>query len=670
MLENNIKREIEELRREVIKHDLAYAKGNPIISDTEYDKLYMKLVDLELKNPEFFDPESPTQKIYDVVVDGLKKVKHSTPMLSQDKINDRDGILSFVKKVTGDILVQQKLDGLTIVLTYIDNVLNIAVTRGNGKIGEDVTHTIKNTINVPKSINFNKKLELRGEAIINTSDFDRINEPLPLEEKYKTSRNLASGTVRNLKGAIAKERSLRFIAFDLVSAEGVEFNDDVEQLEFLRSLGFEVVPYEVFKNTPDGIDSMVEYIESYNDSIRPTLEYKIDGLVLKTNNLKERDALGSTTKFPRWSTAYKFESLDATTKLIGIEVTTGKTGQITPVAMLEPVEIDGVTIARASLANFDDIIKRGLKIGDTVLVERRQDVIPKVVAVVLEERDGSEKEIEFDMKCPSCGSTVQKELNANGEEGVHYFCNNSDCPAQIQAKIENFVSRNAMNIVNIGGQTTNQLLERRIITSIGDIYDLKNHVDELLTLEKFGQKKVDNILKSVEDSKSAELQNVLVSLTIRYVGDSTAKKLADHYLSMENILKISENKEVFFDDLIAIEDIGESTAKSIIGFFEDSNNLKLIDKLKKEGLSMTQTVEEIEESFFTGKTVVVTGTLQHFKRSEIKEKLENLGAKVAGSVSKKTDYIIYGEEAGSKLTKGKELGIKLLTEDEFLAMVK
>ena len=666
----NVEKRINTLREEVIKHDIAYAKGAPVITDTEYDRLYMELVELESCYPEFITKNSPTQKIYDIEVKGLKKVKHEKPMLSQDKINTEEGIEKFIGKENDSILVEEKLDGLTLVLTYQNGVLKQAVTRGNGYIGEDVTHIALNTTNIPKKIDFDRTLSVRAEALIPKEIFERINHSIVNpEERFKSARNLASGTVRNLSGSIAKKRGLKAIVYDIIVADGMDFKEDVEQLLFLKKLGFEVVSYELFTITQQ--QELKEYILNYNKKIRPTLSHDIDGLVLKFNNLQVREEMGYTSKYPRWGCAYKFESLDTTTKLLDVSWSVGKLGQITPNAILEPCEIDGVTISKASLANHDDILRRDLKIGDTVLVIRANDVIPKVVAPIIEYRTGTEKDIEMITHCPICGSPIEKDISQNGEEGVHLFCINTKCSAQLEGKIQHYASRNALNIDGLGDKTVEQLLEKNLITSIESIYDLKNHQDELLTLDKFGKKKITKLLDGIEDSKKAPLQNVLYGLSIRYVGENGAKRLAEHYSSMQDILELAKDKTKFYNDLLSIEDVGESTAVSVVNFFTNERNVAMIHELLNQGVTMlSQKVQIASRSNLAGTVFVITGTLSK-SRKEIQAELESLGAKVSGSVSKKTNYLLMGdgEEGSSKHKKALELGTKIISERELTDMI-
>ena len=662
----NIEERIEFLRKEVKKHDIAYNEGKPTITDTEYDKLYMELCELELKYPEFYSEESPTQKIFEAEIKGRIKVVHTEPMLSQDKINTEDGLNSFINRINDDILVQQKLDGLTVTLKYNNEVFYQAVTRGNGIVGTDVTHLVKNIPNVPKKIKHKGFLEVRTEAIIPTEIFEKIN----ISGEYKSARNLVSGTFNSLKGKVASERGVKCIAFEYIAGEGIEFEKDIDRLKYLEDLGFEVVDYKFFKNTEEGHNKLKDYILTYNEEVRPTLPHKIDGLVLKADDLSLREDLGTTIKYPKWACAFKFASLDAITILKDVVWQVGKTGQITPVAILEPVEIDGVQIERATLSNYDDIVRRDLKIGDHVLVERAKDVIPKVVSVSLEKRTGAEKKIELITKCPVCGSVVEKEdVKESGTEGVHVYCINAECSAQKVRKLQHFQSRNALNIDGLGDKTVDILLEKNIISTIPDIYRLKDKEEALLGLDKFGKRKVEKLLEGIEKSKEAPLENVLFGLSIRHVGEGVAKKIANQFKSIDTIIDKAKNKEALYEELINMEDIGSEIANSIVNFFNNDINIDMINELKELGLTMFQEVVEIEEGFFTGKTVVATGTLEHFSRKEIKAKLESLGAKVSGSVSKKTDIVIYGANAGSKYDKALELGIKLITEEEFLEII-
>ncbi|MFI8677615.1 NAD-dependent DNA ligase LigA [Bacillus thuringiensis] len=628
-----IEQKIKQLREEVMKHDLLYDEGTPIITDSEYDQMYYELVSLEEKHPEFADENSPTKRIYSVVVDSLKKVKHSTPMLSQDKGHTEEDIVKFANKSDDEIIVGDKEDGLTIVLKYNNGIYYEASTRGDGYIGEDVTHTVRTITNLPKKISFKGYLEVRAESVIPFSEFERIN----VDGKYKSPRNLVSGSVRTLNANIAKERGLSIIAFDLVKAEGITFEKDTEQLEFLKEQGFNVVPYKVFKNTPEGIKELIQYCLTYNKEVRPTIPHMIDGLVLKFNNLAVRESLGYTSKFPRWGFAFKFDSLDATTKLLNIVETVGKSGQITPNGIFEPVEIDGVTIQKASLANYDNIKERDIRIGDTIVVARANDVIPQIVSAVTELRDGAEKEILPPTCCPVCNGEVVKE-----EDNVHYFCINSTCSAQQERILKHFVSRNAMNIDGLGAKTVETFYEKGILSSISDIYTLKDNLDKLSVLRGFGEKKIQKMLSGIEESKHVPLSKFLYALAIPNVGSSTGKDIAKKFKTMRHLIELSKDPVVLKTELMKIDGIGETVASSMVSYFEESHNIELIEFLYSIGFSMMEEVEEIIASEeIEGKIFVITGSLSK-PRNDIKKEIEAHGGKVSGSVSAKTNFLVLG----------------------------
>ncbi|KXY51011.1 DNA ligase [Bacillus cereus] len=628
-----IEQKIKLLREEVMKHDLLYDEGTPIITDSEYDQMYYELVSLEEKHPEFANENSPTKRIYSVVVDSLKKVKHSTPMLSQDKGHTEEDIVKFANKSDDEIIVGDKEDGLTIVLKYNNGIYYEASTRGDGYIGEDVTHTVRTITNLPKKISFKGYLEVRAESVIPFSEFERIN----VDGKYKSPRNLVSGSVRTLNANIAKERGLSIIAFDLVKAEGITFEKDTEQLEFLKEQGFNVVPYKLFKNTPEGIKELVQYCLTYNKEVRPTIPHMIDGLVLKFNNLAVREALGYTSKFPRWGFAFKFDSLDATTKLLNIVETVGKSGQITPNGIFEPVEIDGVTIQKASLANYDNIKERDIRIGDTIVVARANDVIPQIVSAVTELRDGTEKEILPPTCCPVCNGEVVKE-----EDNVHYFCINSTCSAQQERILKHFVSRNAMNIDGLGAKTVETFYEKGILSSISDIYTLKDNLDKLSVLRGFGEKKIQKMLSGIEESKHVPLSKFLYALAIPNVGSSTGKDIAKKFKTMRHLIELSKDTVVLKTELMKIDGIGETVASSMVSYFEESHNIELIEFLYSIGFSMMEEVEEIIASEeIDGKIFVITGSLSK-PRNDIKKEIEARGGKVSGSVSAKTNFLVLG----------------------------
>ncbi len=668
-----IEQKIKQLREEVMKHDLLYDAGNPIITDSEYDQMYYELVSLEEKHPEFADENSPTKRIYSVVVDSLKKVKHSTPMLSQDKGHTEEDIVKFANKSGDEIIAGDKEDGLTIVLKYNNGIYYEASTRGDGYIGEDVTHTVRTITNLPKKISFKGYLEVRAESVIPFSEFERIN----VDGKYKSPRNLVSGSVRTLNANIAKERGLSIIAFDLVKAEGITFEKDTEQLEFLKEQGFNVVPYKVFKNTPEGIKELIQYCLTYNKEVRPTIPHMIDGLVLKFNNLAVREALGYTSKFPRWGFAFKFDSLDATTKLLNIVETVGKSGQITPNGIFEPVEIDGVTIQKASLANYDNIKERDIRIGDTIVVARANDVIPQIVSAVTELRDGTEREVLPPTCCPVCNGEVVKE-----EDNVHYFCINSTCSAQQERILKHFVSRNAMNIDGLGAKTVETFYEKGILSSISDIYTLKDNLDKLSVLRGFGEKKIQKMLAGIEESKHVPLSKFLYALAIPNVGSSTGKDIAKKFKTMRHLIELSKDPVVLKIELMKIDGIGETVASSMVSYFEESHNIELIEFLYSIGFTMMEEVEEIIASEeIEGKIFVITGSLSK-PRNDIKKEIEARGGKVSGSVSKKTDFLVLGgynhvtgelpekETNSSKYKNAVEYNCPIISEEELFEKMK
>ncbi|MCW0772795.1 NAD-dependent DNA ligase LigA [Clostridioides difficile] len=532
-------------------------------------------------------------------------------------------------------------------------------------MGDDITHIVLNTPNIPKTIPFNDYLEIRLEGIIPNEDFEMVNSILEEEDKYKSSRNLASGTVRSLNGCVAKERGLKLIAFELVKADNIIFEKDYERLEFLKTLGFDVVNYTLFKKNEEDILKLKDYIFSYNQEVRPFLSYKVDGLVIKANSLELRDSLGNTSKYPKWSSAFKFENEEAITKLKDCIIEVGKSGQLTPVALFEPVQIDGITISKATLSNFKNVKDKDIKIGDMVVVARANDVIPKIEHSIKEDRTGEEKEIEIPKFCPVCNEPIVK-------ENVHYFCVNDDCPAQIEGKIIHFVSKKSLDIDGLGEESIKLFLDNGLISSIIDIFYLKDKKDDLLKLDKYADKKVSNLLENIEASKQASLSKILHGLSIKLIGGRASKELANKFISMKNILNISKNEEEFKQSILSINNFGEEMSNNLVLFFKDERNIELINKLMEVGFKMEEQIVKVneEENMLTGKTVVITGKFADFTREELTEKIENeFGGKCSKSVSKKTDFLIYGDKAGSKYNKALELGVKLITEKELLDII-
>lgn len=656
----DIKTYIKELQTEIEKHDKLYEQHQPIITDGEYDVLYQELIELEEKHPEFRTPDSPTQRIITSFVTSLKKVKHEKPMLSQDKVNDEAGIRKFLAKNTTNsrVIIQQKLDGLTIVNGYENQKMKQSVTRGDKEIGEDVFHTIQTIADVPKRIPFKDELSVRMEAIIPNDEFDRINE----DGKYSNSRNLVSGTVRQLDSSVAKERNLQGIVFELEKAVGKTFGSDVERLEFMKEQGFHVVPYVVFE--AHQVDEIVDYCLKYEENIRLTVPYVLDGLVIKFDDLALREQLGSTSKHPQWSCAFKFKSLDATTTLKNVLCQVGKSGQLTPVADFETITIANVEISRATLHNFDLVETKDIRIGDRIVVARANDVIPKVIKSNHNERTGNEVKIIAPDKCPSCGAETER-------IGKNIYCTGVDCSEQMEGKLAHFVSRKAMNIDGLGEETVKMLLDKGYIETFTDFYRLYEHEAELKQLDGFGEKSIDKMLKGIEDSKTMPFQKVLYGMSIRLIGDSATKAIAKEFGTMESLMEASEDVTALTNRLLTLEKFGEKMAKALTDFITHEKNRTLIKRLSDYGLTMTTEAPVVSEEVagmtsLDGATFVITGALSK-SRDEFKADIEARGGKVTGSVSKKTMYLLMGDDAvgTSKHKKAVDLGVTILNEEAF-----
>ncbi|WP_027626741.1 NAD-dependent DNA ligase LigA [Clostridium lundense] len=642
-----------------------YVLDNPSISDREYDKLYDELVKLE-NETSYILPYSPTQRVGDKVLSEFQKYVHKGRLWSLDKAqsiqtlrewhNRNEKAISQYNETHTDKLpnvsyiVTKKFDGLTINCTYDESgILTKAATRGTGIIGEDITEQAKTIKTIPLKINNNHLIEIHGEAIMTKKAFEEYNKvaDVPL----KNLRNGAAGALRNLNIKETAKRNLSAFFYDVGYNEGKNFESYMEMLNFIKEMGLYVEPYIKRCNTVEEIEKEIEYI----NNIRNDLEYDIDGIVIAIDDMKTREVLGYTIKFPKWAIAYKFEAEETTTKLLDVEWNVGRSGRVTPTAILEPIELAGVTVKRATLNNMDDINRKGVRIGSQVFVRRSNDVIPEIMGAVEESLEDS-KEIEVPKYCPYCGSELI-------QEGVHFFCENTlSCKPQMVKSIVHFASREGMNIEGFSEKTAEQFFEKLNIKSIPDLYRIKK--EELLTLEKFGEKKANNIINAIEKSKTPELSSFIYALSIPNVGKKTAKDLVKHFKTLENI------QQATFDELLSIKDVGEIVAKSIIEFFKQEKIIKSMNELLELGIvPITDDLEIKEESPFKDKTVVVTGSLINYSRTEIKEKLESLGAKVSGSVSKKTDYVLVGDDPGSKFDKAKELGVKIINEEEFEQLI-
>ncbi|MBP1308677.1 DNA ligase (NAD+) [Paenibacillus sp. 1182] len=656
----NAQQRIKQLTSEIRKHDELYDQFKPVISDQEYNNLYYELLDLEKQYPEFIIPDSPTHKIYTVLVDGLEKVRHSSFMGSQEKMKTWDEVVSFMNRYEGKVLVQHKLDGVTIVLTYMDGLLQKAVTRGNGEIGQNIIHTVRTIKNVPAVIPFKGRLEIRMEGIIPYAEFERIN----VDGTYSNPRNLVSGTLSQLNASIANERNVQGIVFDIVDIEGMTFNTISEQLRFLKNQGFTTVESVTFEQTIEGLSQMNAYLQDMEANTRKSLPFMIDGLVIKFDQLSAKEKLGNTSKHPRWSAAYKFASLEATTTILGVEHSVGRTGQITPVALLNTVNIDSVDVSRASLANYGTIEKKDIRIGDRVFVIRANDVIPQVTASIKEMRTGNELLIQTPTCCPKCGSPTEF-------VGAYLYCRGEQCSPQLQGKIEHFASRKALNINSLGTSTVELFFKKGIIRHFLDLYNLQDKEEQICSLEGFGKKSFAKLQKELERVKKEPLHKVLIALSVKHLGETKSKDLSKVYKDMDAIMNASEDAETFRASLLALPDFGSAITESIVAFFTSEEGRSLIRKMQAIGFTMKSEFDtniKNENLPLSGQTVVVTGTLESLGREEAKEKLEALGAKVSGSISKKTTFVVVGT-GKSKHDKAIELGVKVIFESEFLQMI-
>lgn len=655
-----LEKRTDELIKTINRHNyLYYVLDNPEISDYEYDMLMKELMELENTFPALKRADSPTQRVGGEVLKGFGEVVHKTQKLSLANVFDESDIRDFdsrVRKITGDsveYVLELKIDGLTVVLDYEDGVFVQGATRGDGIKGEDITANLKTVKSIPLTLNEDTAVEVRGEVFLPKKAFEELNARREEQEEplFANPRNAAAGSLRQLDTKITAERPLDIFVFNLESIGDKSFDTHVEALEYLKSLGFKVSPFiSVHKTSEEIIEKCAYWADK-----RGELPFEIDGLVIKVNSLQQREVLGKTTKSPRWAAAYKFPPETKKTKVKDIIVQVGRTGAITPTAELEPVRLAGSVISRATLHNEDYIKEKDIRIGDTVIIKKAGDVIPEVVEVVKEERSGGEKPFEMPRECPVCKAETIREP---GEAIIR--CTNISCPAQLKRSLFHFVSRDAMNIEGLGPQIITLLMDNGFVMDAADIYLLRNNKNELVELERMGEKSVQNMLDAIEASKLNPLNRLVYALGIRMIGQRASQLLAE---SFENIDELSEAD---FDKLISIPEIGEKMAESVITFFRQEQNRKLIQELKDYGVNTRSAKKEIKENeHFSGKTFVLTGALQGFTRDQAKEIIESFGGKVSSSVSKKTDYVLAGEDAGSKLVKAKELGVAVIDEEIF-----
>ena len=637
-----------------------YVLDAPTISDAIYDSLINELIDIEEKNPELKLTNSPTTRIGGDILDGFEKIEHTSSMLSLSNAFNEDDLRDFdnrIKKMASNItyFAELKIDGLAVTLHYEDGKLLRGATRGDGIIGEDITNNLKTIQTVPLAIDEQHPLEVRGEVYMAKSVFDALNVTraearVPL---FANPRNAAAGSLRQLDSKIAAKRKLAMFSYAFVNAHELGYNTQAASLEHLATLGFNVNETSLTCNT---IDDVISFVIKWQKQ-RDNLPYEIDGIVIKVNELSERIQIGNTAKSPRWAIAYKFPATEATTKLEDIIFTVGRTGMITPNAVLTPALIAGTTVARATLHNADYIIKKDIRIGDEVVIRKAGDIIPEVVAPIKNMREKNTIPFEMATNCPQCNHELIRPTDE-----VDHYCQNTECPAKIIASLIHFASRNAMNIDGLGEAIVTQLFEANLIRVIPDIYTLRT--EQLLPLERMADKKVQKLLDAIVASKNQPLDKLLFGLGIRHIGAKVAQTLAKEFKTMDTISQLK------VDDLINVPEIGKKIAMSLVEYFANDANQDIINKLRDFGLKMEVDVDRVEtiNTPFTGKTVVLTGTLR-MARNDAKRMLEDAGAKITGSVSKKTNYVVAGNAAGSKLTKAESLGITILDEDEFLNLL-
>ncbi|MEH6940586.1 NAD-dependent DNA ligase LigA [Bacillus sp. JJ722] len=639
---------------------------NPSVPDAEYDQLIHELIAIEEQFPKLKTPDSPTERVGGAVLDAFQKVEHQTPMLSLGNAFNEADLLDFDRKVRQGIgdnysyVCELKIDGLAVSLMYEEGLFVRGATRGDGTIGEDITANLKTIKSIPLRIKKPLTFEVRGEAFMPKKSFENLNVARAEREEdlFANPRNAAAGSLRQLDPRIAASRNLDVFLYGIADLGGTGIVTHSEGLDLLDELGFKTNKE---RKTCANIEEVIQYVNSWTEK-RPNLAYEIDGIVIKVNSLAQQDELGMTAKSPRWAIAYKFPAEEVVTKLLDIELSVGRTGVVTPTAILEPVRVAGTTVGRASLHNEDLIRDKDIKIGDYVVVKKAGDIIPKVVNVLVERRTGEQQDFKMPTNCPECGSEL---VRLEGEVALR--CINPKCPAQIREGLIHFVARTAMNIDGCGEKVITQLFQENLIQDVADLYKLTK--EQLLGLERMGEKSATKLLAAIEASKANSLERLLFGLGIRHVGAKAAKTLAQQFETMDALAQAS------FDDIKNINEIGDKMADSVVTFFEQPVVAELIQELRNFGVNMTYkgpklVTAEDSDSYFAGKTVVLTGKLEVLTRNEAKEKLEAQGAKVAGSVSKKTDLVIAGADAGSKLAKAQELGVEVWDEEKLIEELK
>lgn len=636
-----------------------YDDDKPEISDFEYDMLMVELRNLEREFPEFIDKDSLTQKVGGTVKEGFEKVEHVVPLQSLQDVFSFEELYAFDTRVKKELnedvkyVVETKIDGLSVALEYKKGIFVKGATRGNGQVGEDITDNLKTIKNIPQTLKEPVDIIVRGEVFIGKEEFEKLNDELEEGEKFANARNLAAGSLRQLDSKVTAKRPLNIFIFNVQKSDDIKFTSHYESLIYMEKLGFNVNPVKILCSN---IEDVIKAIEKIGED-RENLSFGIDGAVVKIDNLEQRERLGTTFKVPKWAIAYKYPPEQKETILKDIVCQVGRTGAITPMAILEPVKVAGSTISKTTLHNEDFIKEKGLKIGDTVIIQKAGDVIPEVVKALKEKRTGREKPFKMPKVCPVCGGPVIRE---EGEAVAR--CIGIECKARNLRNIIHFASKEGMNIDGLGEKIVEQLYEKELIKTIADIYYLKK--EDIKALKKEGEKFATNLIESIEKSKENSIDRLICALGIRHIGTKSAKTLAKKYKTIENL------KNASIEDLTNTDDVGEITAKSIYEFFEQEQTKDLLDKLQKAGVNMQDKSETVIDDRFYGKTFVLTGSLEKYTREEASKIIEQYGGKTSSSVSKKTDYVLAGEDTGSKLVKAQSLGVTVITEEQFEEMVK
>ncbi|MCT4509382.1 MAG: NAD-dependent DNA ligase LigA [Tepidibacter sp.] len=662
----NIKGRIEELRKLIEHHnDKYYNQDDPEISDYEYDKLTRELRELEREHPELVTENSPSKKVGGAVKRELRKAQHDVPVISLQDVFSKEEVYSFVNKMREGLLnpsfvVEKKIDGLSVVLRYHNGVLTEGITRGDGYTGESVFENLLEIDSIPKSIPTKLEyLEVRGEVYMSSKNFESINKKQEeLGKKlFANPRNCAAGTLRQLDPSIVKERNLDIFIFNLEISQGKEFSSHSETLEWLKQQGFIVTPEYQVCNSAEEVWKVISKIGKE----RWKLPFDIDGAVVKIDNLNDRELLGMTSKVPRWATAYKYPPEQKKTTVEDINIQVGRTGRLTPLAVLKPVRLAGTTVGKATLHNQDFIDEKDIRIGDTVLVQKAGDIIPEVIEVVRDKRPDNIQKYVLPDKCPICDAKTERE-----KDGAHTHCTNPDCAAKSVRGIIYFVSKDAMNIAGFGPSSVQALIDNNYIKDVSDIYHLTPYRDELIEKGVVGkQKSVDKLLKAIEKSKENDIDRLITGFGIRNLGKQSARVLATNFEDMDAVINAT------YDQLIVLPDFGDTVVQDILNYFRQEKIHIILEKLKEAGVNMkSKSNESKKDDRFEGKTFVLTGTLPTLTRSQASEIIQSYGGKVSGSVSKKTSYVLAGEEAGSKLTKAQNLGVSIISEEEFKELAK